>query len=464
MEKTAAFPLTSHAVYATFIRLFLPMQDTPERMRDMANCAIVGINWGDEGKGRMVDYLANVYDVVIRYQGGNNAGHTIVNDMGEFKLNLVPSGIFRTEKLNLLGPGTVIDIAHLCSEIETLRGRGIVITPDNFKISDRATVVLPVHPNEDKLEEKRLAKDSYGSTQRGIAPVYADRAYKKALRMGDLFDENVLKVHLKKLLDWKNEVYIKGYDTEPYDFDQILSWIHTYAEKLRPHVTNLMPLLAEMSGQGKQILFEAQLGALRDLDYGIYPYTSSSSPLAAYAPVGCGLPSLKVDRVVGVMKAYSTCVGAGPFVGELTDAVGDKLRELGHEYGAATGRPRRVGWLDLVASRYGVLVQGATELSLTKLDVLSGFDELPICVGYRQHGKVITDFPYTPELDTCEPVYEVMPGWKRDISSVRHFKDLPAETRAYVERIEEAMQTPATFLSVGPEREAMIIRESAYVR
>jgi adenylosuccinate synthase len=430
-------------------------------MAKMSNCAIVGVNWGDEGKGRMVDYLADVYDVVIRYQGGNNAGHTIVNDLGKFKLNLIPSGIFRPEKLNLLGPGTVIDIAHLVREMTMLRGRGVVITPDNLKISERATVVLPIHPAEDKMEEARLGKTSFGSTQRGIAPVYADRAYKKALRMGDLLDEATLEKQLHRLLDWKNAVYTTGYGCPPYDYNEILSWIHTHAEVLRPHICDAATLLDAAKKQGKHILFEAQLGALRDIDYGIIPFTSSSCPLASYAPVGSGLPSLTVDRVVGVVKAYSTCVGAGPFVGELTDAVGEKLRAIGKEYGAATGRPRRVGWLDLVATRYGVMLQGATEIALTKLDVLSDFEELPVCVGYKLDGKVIDRFPYTPELDRCEPIYEVMPGWRCDISQARHYDDLPLETRRYIEMVEEALHCPATFLSVGPERPSLIVREGA---
>lgn len=430
----------------------------------MGNCAIVGINWGDEGKGRMVDYLAERYDVVIRYQGGNNAGHTIVNEHGEFKLNLIPSGVFRAETINLLGPGVVVNLEHLCGEIDNLHSRGIMISPDNFKISDRATVVLPIHPNEDKLEEARLGKASFGSTQRGIAPVYADRAYKKALRMGDLLHEKSLEESLARLLDWKNAIYAAGYGVEPYNFDEILAWIHQYAEILRPYICNAMPLLEQARNDGKRILFEAQLGALKDLDYGIYPFVSSSSPLAAYAPVGCGLPSLRVDHVVGTIKAYSTCVGAGPFVGELTDADGERLREAGKEYGAATGRPRRVGWFDVVASRYGVLLQGATELSLTKMDVLSGFDKLPVCVGYRYNGEVITDFPYTPALDACEPVYEYMPGWQEDLTGIRAYADLPANAQAYVERIEQAMGTPITFVSVGPEREQMIIREDRHAR
>ncbi|MDL2317556.1 adenylosuccinate synthase [Eubacteriales bacterium OttesenSCG-928-A19] len=430
----------------------------------MKNCAIVGINWGDEGKGRMVDFLAERYDVVVRYQGGNNAGHTIVNDLGEFKLNLLPSGIFRPETMNLLGPGVIVDIGHLAGELASVRSRGVMISPDNFRISNRATVVLPLHSAEDKLEEARLGKGGFGSTQRGVAPAYADRAYKKALRMGDLLHEKTLDAQLHRLLDWKNAVYTNGYGVSPYNYDEVLEWVHEYAEILRPYICDALPLLQSAHAAGKGVLFEAQLGALRDLDYGIYPYTSSSTPLAAYAPVGCGMPSLKVDHVVGTIKAYSTCVGAGPFVGELLDETGNRLREAGHEYGAATGRPRRVAWMDLVASRYGVVLQGATELALTKLDVLSGFESLPLCVAYKRDGEVLTNFPYTPELDACEPVYETMPGWQDDLGSIRRYDDLPHAARDYVERIEAAMKVPITFVSVGPNRDQLIIREDRHAR
>ncbi|MBQ8953739.1 MAG: adenylosuccinate synthetase, partial [Clostridia bacterium] len=265
----------------------------------MAHCAIVGINWGDEGKGRMVDYLAESYDVVIRYQGGNNAGHTVVNELGEFKLNLLPSGIFRPEKINLLGAGTVIDLKHLCEEMERVRAGGVTITPENLKISNRAMMVLPFHPLQDKLEEKRLGKDSYGSTLRGISPIYGDKYMKKALQMGDLLHPEALKKHLKKLIDWKNAVFSQAYGQPPISFEETMDWINTYGGKLIPHIVDAGELLETAQDAGKNFLFEAQLGALRDIDYGIYPFTSSSSPLAAYAPCGCGFPSAKVDRVVG---------------------------------------------------------------------------------------------------------------------------------------------------------------------
>lgn len=422
----------------------------------MGNCAIVGICWGDEGKGRMVDYLVPQYGTVVRYQGGNNAGHTIVNDLGEFKLNLIPSGIFHPDKLNLLGAGCVIDIQHLCKEADGLRQRGVCITPENLRISDRAIVVLPISPLEDKLEEQRLGKAHFGSTLRGIAPAYADRAYKKALRMGDLLHDEVLQERLQRLVDWKNQVYVPGYGCALFSYEELLTLCREYAQKLRPYICDAGELLDGRKSDG--ILFEAQLGALRDLDYGIYPYTSSSTPLAAYAPVGSGCPWLKVDRVVGVVKAYSTCVGEGPFVGELQGEEAAALREAGHEYGAATGRPRRVAWMDTVAARYGVKVQSATELALTKLDVLDGFDTLPVCVGYELRGRVIHTFPYTADLNDCKPVYVTLPGWKQDTTHVRRFQDLPQAAQNYVLFLEKELNCPIPYVSVGAEREAMILR------
>ena len=422
----------------------------------MENCAIVGICWGDEGKGRMVDYLVPQYGTVVRYQGGNNAGHTIVNDLGEFKLNLIPSGIFHPDKVNLVGAGCVVDIRHICTEMQSLRERGVEITPANLKISDRAVAVLPISPAEDKLEEQRLGKAHFGSTLRGIAPAYADKAYKKALRMGDLLDDETLRDRLHRLVDWKNQVSVPGYGCEPFSYDELLAFCREYAEKLRPYVCDAGELLDERSEKG--ILFEAQLGALRDLDYGIYPYTSSSTPLAAYAPVGSGCPWLKVNRVVGVVKAYSTCVGEGPFVGELEGDEATTLREAGHEYGAATGRPRRVAWMDVVATRYGVKVQSATELALTKLDVLDGFDTIPVCVGYELNGKVIKNFCYTPDLYKCKPVYEYMPGWKQDTTKIRRFEDLPKAAQDYVLFLEKELGCPIPYVSVGPERDSIILR------
>ena len=425
----------------------------------MSNCAIVGINWGDEGKGRMVDYFANQFDVVIRYQGGNNAGHTVINEYGKNALNLLPSGIFRRETLNLLGAGVVVDLKHLTEEIGRLRAEGVHISPENLKISDRAIMVLPIHPLQDKWEELRLGKDSFGSTLRGISPIYGDKYMKKALQMGDLKHPETLEKHLHRLIDWKNALVVKGYGQEPIKYDEVLEWIHTYGDPLIPYLCDAGELLEGAQESGKSIMFEAQLGALRDINYGIYPFTSSSSPLAANAPVGCGLPSLKVDEVIGVTKAYSTCVGEGPFVGELDGQAAHDLREAGAEYGAATGRPRRVAWMDIPATRYGTRLQGATALALTKMDVLSYLDEIPVCVAYRLHGETTERFPYTPDLYESEPVYETLPGWKCDISGVRKYEDLPKAARDYVEFIEARVGCRIKYVSVGPERDALIIRD-----
>ena len=320
-------------------------------------------------------------------------------------------------------------------------------------------MVLPIHPLQDKWEELRLGKDSFGSTLRGISPIYGDKYMKKALQMGDLKHPESLKTHLRRLIDWKNDIIVKGYGHEPINYDEVLEWIHTYGDPLIPYLCDAGELLENAENSGKSIMFEAQLGALRDINYGIYPFTSSSSPLAANAPVGCGLPSLKVDEVIGVTKAYSTCVGEGPFVGELDGQDAHDLREAGAEYGAATGRPRRVAWMDIPATRYGTKLQGATALALTKMDVLSYLDEIPVCVAYKVRGEVTERFPYTPDLYEAEPVYETLPGWKCDISGVRKYEDLPKAARDYVEFIEERVGCPITYVSVGAERDALIIRD-----
>ena len=424
----------------------------------MSNCAIVGINWGDEGKGRMVDYFADKYQVVVRYQGGNNAGHTVINEYGKFALNLLPSGIFHPETINLLGAGAVINMEHLCGEIEHLRAAGVKITPDNLKISDRAMMVLPFHPAQDQWEEERLGKNAYGSTRRGISPIYGDKYMKKALQMGVLNHPEALEDYLTRLVDWKNTVIVTGYGQKKIDYDEVLAWIRKYGEILKPHICDAFELLEGAQAAGKDIMFEAQLGALRDIDYGIYPYTSSSNPISAYAPVGCGCPFLKVDEVVGVTKAYSTCVGEGPFVGELDGQDAHDLREAGGEYGAATGRPRRVAWFDVPATRYGTKLQATTELALTKMDVLSYLKEIPVCVAYKLNGEETERFPFTGDLYNCEPVYEVLPGWNCDISGVRRWEDLPRAAQDYVLFLEKKVGCTIKYVSVGPEREALIIR------
>ena len=424
----------------------------------MANCAIVGINWGDQGKGRMVDLLASEYDVVVRYQGGNNAGHTVINQYGKFALHLIPSGIFRPEVINLLGNGTVIDPEALLEEMHSLQAAGVSITPENFKISDRATIVFPFHRAQDALEEERLKDAKYGSTKRGIAPVYSDKFQKKTIMMGELMDMDYLGKRLKGILEWKNLTIQNVYGAEPYDYDTLMAWLEKFGGQLRPYICDAGSVLRLAQLRGKNILFEAQLGALRDIDYGIFPYTSSSTPLAAYAPIGCGAPDIRVDEVLGIVKAYSTCVGEGPFTAEWFGEEADKLREAGGEYGAATGRPRRVGPLDLVATRYGVKVQGATSIALTKLDILSYMEEIPVCTAYDIDGKQTEAFPFPSLLAKAKPVMETLPGWGCDISGVRHWEDLPQAAQDYVTYVEDQIGCPITYVSVGADRDAIIQR------
>ena len=424
----------------------------------MSNCAVVGINWGDEGKGRMVDLIAKDYDIVIRYQGGNNAGHTIVNEYGKFALHLIPSGIFSEGVVNVLGNGVVIDLEDLCREIDNLRAHGIRITPENLKISERATIVFPFHRALDGLEEARLKDRKYGSTLRGIAPVYSDKYQKKTVMLGELLYPEHLKAHLATILEWKNLIIHNVYGAEPYKLEDMLAWCEEFGGKLRPFLCDVPKYLYEAEKAGKNIMFEAQLGALRDIDFGIYPYTSSSSSIAGYACVGAGMPGSHVDRTVGIVKAYSTCVGEGPFTAEWFGEEAENLREKGGEYGASTGRPRRVGPIDLVATRYGCRIQGATEVALTKLDVLSGMKEVPLCVQYELNGALTDDFPVPAILPEAKPVFRTMPGWDCDISGVRRYEDLPKEARDYVETVEKAIGCHISYVSVGAEREAIITR------
>ena len=425
----------------------------------MSNCAIVGINWGDEGKGRMVDLLTERYDVVVRFQGGGNAGHTVENDLGKFALHLLPSGIFRSGVMNILGNGVALDPENLMTEIEEVRNKGVSITPDNLMISDRASLLGPWHRDMDELEEMRLKDKKYGSTKQGIAPFYSDKHQKKTVLAGELFYPEKLMAHLIDIMEWKNLTLELVYGYKPYTLEQIEKWVNESCEKIKPFVADTGAYLKNASESGKQILFEAQLGSLRDLDYGIYPYTTSSNTMAAYAPIGSGFPAAKIDDVIGVCKAYSTCVGEGPFVCEMSGEEAEKLREAGNEYGAKTGRPRRVGPIDLVASRYGVEVQAATEVALTKLDVLSCMDEIPVCTKYIVDGKETDRFPFPLALEDAKPVIEYVKGWKKDISGVREFGELPEEAQDYVIMIEKAIGCPISYVSVGPERESIIIRK-----
>ncbi len=424
----------------------------------MGNCAIVGINWGDEGKGRMVDLLTQDYDVVVRYQGGGNAGHTVINEYGKFALHLLPSGIFRKDVVNILGNGVALDPENLWKEIQQVQSQGVAISPENLKISDRASLLMPWHRDLDGLEEARLADKKFGSTKQGIAPFYADKFAKKTVLAGELLYPEYLKAHLADLLEWKNLTLTRVYGAAPVTMEDLEKWLNDYCEKIKPFICDTGAFLRDAQKAGKKILFEAQLGALRDLDYGIHPYTTSSNPIAAYAPVGCGMPNVKIDQVVGVVKAYSSCVGEGPFTCELFGEEADKLREAGFEYGAKTGRPRRVGPIDIVATRYGVLCQGATSIALTKLDVLSYMDKIPVCAHYEVNGRQTDEFPFPCLLDEAKPVTEYLEGWKCDISGIRRWEDLPKAARDYVEYVERRVGCHIGYVSVGPERDSIILR------
>lgn len=406
----------------------------------------------------MVDLLTESYDVVIRYQGGGNAGHTVVNRYGKFALHLLPSGIFHPNVVNVLGNGVALDPENLWAEIEDVRAKGVRVTPETLLISDRASLLLPWHRQLDGLEEARLKDKKYGSTKQGIAPFYSDKYQKKTVLAGELFYPEHLRVHLQELLEWKNLILTGVYGAEPWTMEELMRWVEDFGEKIRPFVRDTGTWLRQAAAEGKSILFEAQLGALRDLDYGIYPYTTSSNAIASYAPVGSGLPTARLDEVIGVVKAYSTCVGEGPFVCEMFGDEAEKLREAGGEYGAKTGRPRRVGPIDLVATRYGVQVQGATAIALTKLDVLSYMERIPVCVQYELNGTRTDVFPFPAALADASPVVTEMEGWNCDISGVRSWEDLPEAARRYVEFIEEQIGCHIRYVSVGAERDAYLIR------
>lgn len=425
----------------------------------MSNSAIVGVNWGDEGKGRMVDLLTEDYDIVSRYQGGGNAGHTVINEFGKFALHLLPSGVFRNGVVNILGNGVAVDAESLWDEIQDLKQKGVEVTPENLKISNRASLVLPWHKLLDELEENRLADKKYGSTKQGIAPFYSDKYQKKTVLAGDLYYPEKLFERLKDLAEWKNLTISKVYGVEEYTIEKLDAWIRDYGEKIKPYVCDTSTYLRDALADGKKILFEAQLGTLRDLDFGIVPYTTSSNTIAAYAPIGSGVPFAHIDKVIGVAKAYSTCVGEGPFTSEMFGEEADKLRKEGFEYGAKTGRPRRVGAFDVVATRYGAKMQGTTSIALTKLDILSYMDKIPVCTKYELNGELTDEFPFPTILPEAKPVIEYLDGWKCDISKIRKWEDLPANAQKYVEYIEKEIGCFIEYVSVGPERDSIIIRE-----
>ena len=401
---------------------------------------------------------------MVRYQGGNNAGHTVVTPEGKFVLNLLPSGILRPDVVCVMGNGMVIDPAHLEKEIAALRAQGIQIDPSHLKISDRATICMPYHVAEDGLEEDRLSKsgNQFGSTRRGIAYSYGDKYMKKTLRMGDLLNlDQSVKDRLATIVEWKNLTMEKVYGQKPIDLEEMWAWCQKYAELFKDYICDAGAFLDKADREGQKILFEAQLGALRDIDFGIYPFTSSSNVIGSYAPIGAGIPGHKLHKSIGIMKAYSSCVGEGPFTAELamTEEEKNALREAGHEFGAATGRPRRVGPFDVVASRYGVFCQGADELALTLLDVLDYMEEIPVVEKYLVNGEEVDRFPMGEALDNAKPVVKFLPGWHCDITACRTWESLPQAAKDYVEYLEKAVGCKIKYVSVGAARDAYLVRE-----
>ena len=420
---------------------------------------IVGANWGDEGKGKVTDLLAEKSDVVVRFQGGANAGHTIINEYGKFSLHLLPSGVFHQNVYNVIGPGVALNIEALLKELDSLTSRGVPMP--KLLISDRAQVMMPYHVDFDKFEEERLGKNSFGSTKSGIAPFYSDKYAKVGLQVCQLYDHDILRKRLEIALVKKNCLLENLYHKPAVDVDALVAHMEALAEKIKPMVCDTTLFLHKANKEGKTILLEGQLGTLRDPDHGIYPYVTSSSPLAGFGCVGAGVTPRDMTDIYCVTKAYSSCVGAGPFVTRLEGDEGDELRRRGGdagEYGATTGRARDVGWFDAVATRYGVMVQGGTEVVMTNLDVLGYLDEIPVCVAYEVDGKQITDFPSTPTLMRCKPVYEMLPGWKTDIRGIKNYNDLPENCRKYVETIEKLIEAPIHMVSNGPRRDEIIYR------
>jgi len=427
----------------------------------MSVTAVVGANWGDEGKGKLCDALAAQSDYVVRFQGGNNAGHTVINTYGKFSLHLLPSGVFYNHVVNVLGPGVAVNPPALLKELAGLQERGV--PAPQLCISDRAQVIMTYHKLFDAYEEERLAGAAFGSTRMGIAPFYADKAIKAGIQVNELFDRDRLRSRISAAITAKNTLLEQLYRRPALRLDEVVDEVAAWGEQIEPFVCDTTNILQKALAAGKRILLEGQLGALRDPDHGIFPYSTSSSPLAGFASVGAGVPPQAITRIIAVAKAYSTCVGAGPFVTELHGAEADDLRKRGGsagEYGATTGRPRSVGWFDAVATRYGCRIQAATEVALSLLDVLGYLDEIPVCTAYEINETRTNDFPVTRRLPSARPVYERMKGWKRDISGAKRFDDLPEEARAYARRVEELIETPVRWISVGPRREQLICPEA----
>ncbi len=422
--------------------------------------AVVGANWGDEGKGKITDTLAEKADIVIRFQGGANAGHTIVNDYGKFALHTLPSGVFYNHTTSIIGNGVALDIEKLFNEYNSVVEKGV--PKPKLLVSDRAQVVMPYHVLFDQYEEERLGKKSFGSTKSGIAPFYSDKYAKIGFQVNELFDDEVLEEKVDRIVDMKNILLEHMYHKPLIDKKELLNTLHKYRDMIEPFVCDVSLFLFNALKEGKTVLLEGQLGTLKDTDHGIYPMVTSSSTLAGYGAVGAGVPPYEIKKIVTVVKAYSSAVGAGEFVSEILDEKeADELRRRGGdggEYGATTGRPRRMGWFDCVATRYGCRLQGTTDVAFTVLDVLGYLDEIPVCVGYEVDGKVTKDFPVTTKLRKAKPVYETLPGWKEDIRGIKEYDKLPENCRKYIEFIEKEIGFPITMVSNGPARHDIIYR------
>ena len=421
--------------------------------------AVVGANWGDEGKGKITDMLAEDADIIVRFQGGANAGHTIVNNYGKFALHTLPSGVFYNHTTSIIGNGVALNIPLLFKEVQSIVDKGVP-TP-KILVSDRAQIVMSYHILFDECEEERLGKKSFGSTKSGIAPFYSDKYAKIGFQVCELFDEEFLKDKVARVLEQKNVILEHLYHKPALKVEDILEELHTYRDMVAPFVCDTSTFLWNALKEGKKILLEGQLGSLKDPDHGIYPMVTSSSTLAAYGAIGAGLPPYEIKKIVTVVKAYSSAVGAGAFVSEIFGDEADELRKRGGdggEFGATTGRPRRMGWLDCVATKYGCRMQGSTDVAFTVLDVLGYLDEIPVCIGYEIDGKVTTDFPTTPTLEKAKPVFTKLPGWKCDIRGIKKYEDLPENCRKYVEFIEKELGVPVTMVSNGPGRDELIVR------
>ncbi len=422
--------------------------------------AIVGANWGDEGKGKITDMLAEKADIVIRFQGGANAGHTIINEYGKFALHLLPSGSFNKNVINMIGNGVALDIPRLFAEIKDVTGKGVPMP--NLAISERAQVLMPYHILFDQYEEERLSDRKFGSTKSGIAPFFSDKYSKIGFQVWELMqDEEALKEKIKNVLEVKNLILEHVYHKPLIDADELFETLKGYRDMVKPYVVNSVELIHKALKDGKEILLEGQLGSLKDPDFGIYPFTTSSPTVAGFGAVGAGIPPYEIKDIITVVKAYSSAVGAGAFVSEIFGDEADELRRRGGdggEFGATTGRPRRMGWFDCVASRYGCMVQGTTQVAFTVLDVLGYLDEIPVCVGYEIDGKVTTEFPTTDKLNRAKPVLEKLPGWKTDIRGIKKYEDLPENCRKYIEFVEKQIGCPIKIVSNGPKREDIIYR------